>query len=97
MKYYVILLVTYNNGDADKVGIYTYGSEAEALQNFYVYMGRYVNAENVATVNVEAKNNVGGVYKNESWTNPNPPAPKPEPEPEPTPEPEVVEDAPLSE
>lgn len=87
MKYYVILLVTYNNRDADKVGIYSFGTQEEALQNFYKYMGQYVNGANVATVCVEAKNNVGGIYKNESWTNPNP-----APQPEPQPEPEVVEE-----
>jgi len=68
MKYYVILLVTFKDGTKDKVAIYSYDTEASALKGFYSYMSQYVDAENVATVNVEAKNNLGGIYKNESWS-----------------------------
>lgn len=70
MKYYVILLVVFNDGTPDKLGIYTVKSEAEAVQNFHKYMGQYVNGANVASVCVEAKNSVGGIYKNESWVAP---------------------------
>lgn len=70
MKYYVILLVISEDGTKDKVAIYTYTSEEEALKNFYLYMGQYVNAEGIKSVCVEAKNSVGGVYKNEAWIAP---------------------------
>jgi len=70
MKYYVILLVVFDNDTADKVAIYKYNTEAEAIQNFYKYMGQYVNGTNVKSVCVEAKNNVGGIYKNEAWVAP---------------------------
>lgn len=73
MKYYVVLIVTYLDGTKDKVSIYTFNSEVEAIKAFYTYMGQYVGADNVATVNVEAKNNVGGIYKNESWSVPKEP------------------------
>ena len=76
MKFYCILIITFTDGSADKVGIYTLNSENEAIKAFYSYMGQYVNATNVdnvpgkdvKTLCVEAKNNVGGVYKHESWS-----------------------------
>ena len=70
MKFYVILLVVYNDSTADKKAIYEYDSEDAVLQGFYKYMSQFVNVDNVSTVNVEAKNSVGGVYKNETWTHP---------------------------
>ena len=77
MKYYLVVIVTYANGFDDEVSIYNkYNNEDEVIKAFYDYMGQYVNAKNVGgvegkdvkTVCVEAKNNVGGVYKHESWT-----------------------------
>lgn len=88
MKYYVVLLVTFKNKEADKVAIYAYDSEEKAIKAFYTYMGQYIAADNVATVCVEAKNNVGGIYKNEYWA-----APAPTPEPTPEPESNVEEQA----
>lgn len=67
MKFYAILLVTFNNGDSDKVGIYTFDTIDAAKKNGYTYLGQYVNADNVETVNVEVKNNLGGQYMNETW------------------------------
>lgn len=67
MKFYTIVIVTFSDGTPDKVGIYTQSSADAATKAFYNYMGQYVNADNVATVFVEAVNNVGGVYKHESW------------------------------
>lgn len=75
MKFRVVLEVVFNDNSADKVGIYTYDSEDLALQGFYKYMSQYVGVENVDTVNVLAKNNVGGIYKNEFWVNPIKPTP----------------------
>lgn len=71
MKFRVILEVIFNDGTTDKVGIYTYDTEDLALQGFYKYMGQYVGVGNVASVNVIAKNSVGGIYKNEFWENKN--------------------------
>lgn len=68
MKYYVVLLVTYVNGEKDKVGIYTYDTLDAAKKGGYTYMGQYTDTENVSTVNVEVKNNVGGIHMNETWT-----------------------------
>lgn len=68
MKYFVILIVTYSDDTKDKVSIYTYEDKDTAISNFYKYMGQYVNAENVATVCVECKDNMGGIYRNEAWS-----------------------------
>lgn len=70
MKYFVSLFVVYKDGTKDKVGIYTYETQEEALRNFYKYMSDYVGTSNVASVTAEAKNSVGGVYKNEGWVAP---------------------------
>lgn len=67
MKYYVVLTVVFNDGTNDKVGIYNFETEQKAIKNFYKYMSQYVDENNVQSVNVEAKNSVGGVYKNEAW------------------------------
>lgn len=67
MKYFIILLVEYIDSTASKKGIYEFDSYDECIKNFYAHMGTYVNADNVKCVNVEAKNNMGGIYKNEFW------------------------------
>lgn len=82
MKFRVVLEVIFNDGKEDKVGIYTYDSEELAIQGFYKYMGQYYGAENVDSLNVLAKNSVGGIYKNEVWTNPIKPTPQIEEESE---------------
>ena len=68
MKYRIILEVVFNDGTDDKVAIYTCNNEDEAIAGFHRYMGQYVGLSNVEHVNVIAKNSVGGIYKNESWT-----------------------------
>lgn len=77
MKYYLVVIITYANGFKDEVSIYSnYSTEDELLQAWYKQMGMYVNAtniggeegKNVQTVCVEAKNNVGGIYKHEAWS-----------------------------
>lgn len=65
MKYYVILLVTYNNGTADKKAIYEFDSETEAVANFHTNVGIFMKDTNVQHLNVMAINNNGGIYQNE--------------------------------
>lgn len=68
MKFFVTLYVVYDNETKDKVGIYSCADETEVMQNFYKYMSQYVGADNVASVLVEARNSVGGIYKTDVWT-----------------------------
>jgi len=65
MKYYVILLASYNNGAADKKAIYEYSSEQEAIANFHSYMGTYMKDATVQHLNIRAINDIGGEYQNE--------------------------------
>ena len=67
MKYYVVLIVTYNDGSADKLGVYSYNTEDEAIKNFFKYMSQFVDVDNVSTVTVEAKDNFGLSYKADTW------------------------------
>lgn len=68
MKYYVILLVSYNNGTADKKAIYEYATESEAIANFHSYMGTYMKDATVSHLCVMAINNDGGVYETGFFT-----------------------------
>lgn len=68
MKYYVILLATYNNGTAPKKAIYEYDTEADAVANFHSYMGTYMKDATVHHVCVMAINDEGGIYENGVFT-----------------------------
>lgn len=70
MKYLVILYVVFTDGSADKKAIYDAKTQDEAVQMFYKYMGQYTNGDNVESVNVEAKDSVGTIYKNDAWVRP---------------------------
>lgn len=67
MKFFVILYVVYKDETPDKKSIYMAETEDDAIKLFYKYMGEYIAVDNVYSVNVEAKNSVGGIFKNESW------------------------------
>lgn len=67
MKFFVILYVVYKNETPDKKAIYMAETEDGAIKLFYKYMGEHIAVDNVYSVNVEAKNSVGGIFKNESW------------------------------
>lgn len=68
MKYYTVLIVNFNDGTPDKMGIYLQPSEDAAIKAFFNYMGQYTNNDNVESVFSEATNSLGGVYKHESWS-----------------------------
>lgn len=67
MKYYTVLIVCFNDGSPDKVGIYTRPSADAALKTLYDYMGDYTDNDNVTSAFALAVNNIGGIYKQESW------------------------------
>lgn len=64
MKYYVILLATYNDGKADKKSIYECKDENDAVATFHSYMGTMMKDETVKSLNVRAINDRGGEYEN---------------------------------
>lgn len=68
MKYYVILLVTYNDDKADKKSIYECKDENDAVASFHSYMGTMMKDETVKTLNVRAINDNGGEYENGVYT-----------------------------
>lgn len=78
MNYLVIVEVQYVDGAKPVKAMYDATSEDDALNKFYSQMGKYVNVDNVASVNVIAKNNIGGIYKNEYWKVYEEPTPVPE-------------------
>lgn len=68
MKFYVILLATYNDGKADKKSIYECKDENDAVATFHSYMGSMMKDETVKTLNVRAINDNGGEYENGVFT-----------------------------
>lgn len=64
MKYYVILLATYNDGKADKKAIYECKDENDAVATFHSNMGTFMKDPTVKTLNVRAINDNGGEYEN---------------------------------
>ena len=73
MKYRVVLEAIFNDGTADKIGMYTYETKDKALKGFYDYMKQYVAEPNVAIVNVICKDSYGIILKDECWQNPSTP------------------------
>lgn len=78
MNYIVIVEVQYMDETKPIKAMYDATSEDDALNKFYSQMGKYVNVDNVASVNVIAKNNIGGIYKNDYWKVYEEPQPIPE-------------------
>lgn len=78
MNYLVIVEVQYVDESKPVKAMYDATSEDDAISKFHLQMGKYINVDNVASVNVIAKNNVGGIYKNEYWKAYEEPTPVPE-------------------
>lgn len=67
-KYYVNLTVVFNDGTADKKGIYDAESPDDAVANYHKNMCAYVNKENVVSVFCEAYSSLGKSYERTAWT-----------------------------
>lgn len=65
MKYFVILIASYNNETADKKAIYEYEKEVDALANFHSYVGTFMKDTTVKHFCIMAINSNGGVYETE--------------------------------
>ena len=85
MKFYVEEITVLKDGTSP-IAITEKQSENEARASFHQTMASAIINPNVASIHVEAKNSVGGIYESATWT-----APVPEPAPEPSPEPPTPE------
>lgn len=75
MKYYSLIIKTYNNGTADKTSLYTHDTRDEALASCYTNFGQNLGAETIHSVMCMALSGEGVVYENKYWV-------EAEPEPE---------------
>lgn len=66
MKFYLVETITFNDETKDNVGIYTKETEAEAIAQAHKELGGWMLKDNVESINVIVKNNVGGIYMNET-------------------------------
>lgn len=84
MKFYIEEIAVLKDG-ASPIAITEKQSENEARASFHQAMASAIINPDVASIHVEAKNNVGGIYESGTWVAPVEPEPTPV-EPEPTPE-----------
>ena len=70
LKFYLVEVITYNDGTKENPAIYAYDTLDEAVSRFYTEMGGWMKKENVAHILCVVMNSEGGVYKNEYLTNP---------------------------
>lgn len=67
MKFYVEEITTLKDGTSP-IAITEKPSLEEALAVFHQTMASAIINPNVETIHVEAKNNVGGIYKEDTWS-----------------------------
>lgn len=79
MKYYALIIKTYNDGTDDKTSLYTYDSLDDAVAMAHTQYGQNIGAETINSVMCTVINSVGGQYSQHTlyWS-----VPAPEPEPE---------------
>ena len=92
MKFYTEEITVMVDGTS-AVAITEKATDIEARSSFHQIMASAMINENVASIHAEAKNSVGGIYENATWTAPVE-EPVPEPVPEPAPEEPVEETVP---
>lgn len=69
MKFYVEEITVLKNG-ATAAAINEKPSEVEATSAFHSAMASAMVNPDVRSIHCEAKNNLGGVYKSDTWTSP---------------------------
>ncbi len=70
MKYYVIEIVTYNNGNNDSKGIYEYDSKQDAIATFHSKMGGAMKNSTYATELLFAISEEGSTVRMERFVRP---------------------------
>ena len=71
MKFYIEEITVLKDG-ASPIAITEKPSENEARASFHQAMASAIINPNVASIHVEAKNSVGGIYESGTWTAPVP-------------------------
>ena len=69
MKFYVEEITTLKDGTSP-IAITEKPSENEARASFHQTMASAIINEDVVSIHVEAKNNLGGIYENATWVRP---------------------------
>ena len=70
MKYYVVEVIQYNDGQKDSPAIYSYDDVNKAIARFHKDLGAWMVKPEVKHMLVMVVNDEGGVYKNETYTAP---------------------------
>ena len=76
MKFYTEEITVMVDGTS-AVAITEKATDIEARSSFHQIMASAIINENVASIHVEAKNSVGGIYESETWIAPVEPTPEP--------------------
>lgn len=66
--FYLIELVTYNNGTADSKGIYNYDTEELAIANFHSKLGGAMKNATYESELLVVMNDDGGIIRDEKWS-----------------------------
>lgn len=69
MKFYVEEITVLKDGTSP-IAITEKESEKEAISSFHQAMASAIINPNVASIHVEAKNDVGGIYESKTWIAP---------------------------
>lgn len=62
MKFYALVIKTYNDGTEDKTSLYTYDTLDEAVAMAHTSYGQNIGADVISTVMATVINSVGGQY-----------------------------------
>lgn len=70
MKYYTLVIKTYNDGTDDKTSLYTYDNLDEAIATAHTQFGQNVGAETIKSIMCTIINSVGGQFPSHTlrWT-----------------------------
>lgn len=66
MKYYVEEITVLKDGTSP-IAITEKASEKDAISSFHQAMASAIINPDVASIHVEAKNSVGGIYESKTW------------------------------
>ena len=75
MKYYTLIIKTYNNGTEDKTSLYTYSTIDEAMAAAHTQFGQNVGAETIKSIMCTVLNSVGSQFEEHTlyWAQPEEP------------------------
>lgn len=62
MKYYTLVIKTYNDGTDDKTSLYTYDNLDEAMAMAHTQFGQNVGSETIRAIMCTVINSVGGQF-----------------------------------